>query len=148
MHFQLVMVKLRSEVRCLMEGGTYSDLSVNDGALIRGLRLFETCCWLFTVFIYWPEAHLVLSQTSMMKLFAQIVNGWKSPSTAWKFSKYVVISGLYFPVFGQNTGKYGPEIISYLDTFHAVIFHRVLNTFLIVKRRTSSMLNTPLLGRT
>ena len=29
-------------------------------------------------------------------------------------SKYGVISG-------TNTGKYGPEIISYLDTFHAVV---------------------------
>ena len=29
-----------------------------------------------------------------------------------KLSKYGVISGLYFPVFGLNTGKYGPEITS------------------------------------
>ena len=47
-------------------------------------------------------------------------------------SKYAVISGPYFPVFrlnfsciifpvfNPNTGKYGPEITSYLDTFHAV----------------------------
>ena len=35
-------------------------------------------------------------------------------------SKYGVISGPYFPVFGLNTGKYGPEITPYLDTFHAV----------------------------
>ena len=42
------------------------------------------------------------------------------PLTAWKVSKYGVISGPYFPVFGLNTGKYGPEITSYLDTFHAV----------------------------
>ena len=35
-------------------------------------------------------------------------------------SKYGVISGRYFPVFGLNTGKYGPEITLYLDTFHAV----------------------------
>ena len=35
-------------------------------------------------------------------------------------SKYGVISGPYFPVFVLNTGKYGPEIIQYLDTFHAV----------------------------
>ena len=33
-------------------------------------------------------------------------------------SKYGVISGPYFPVFGPNTGKYGPEITPYLDTFH------------------------------
>ena len=30
-----------------------------------------------------------------------------------------VISGPYFPVFSPNTGKYGPETIPYLDTFHA-----------------------------
>ena len=39
----------------------------------------------------------------------------------WKASKYGVISGPYFPVFGLYTGKYGPDITSYLDTFHAVI---------------------------
>ena len=35
-------------------------------------------------------------------------------------SKCGVISGTYFPVFSPNTGKYGPEITPYLDTFHAV----------------------------
>ena len=40
--------------------------------------------------------------------------------TAWKLSKYGVISGSYFPVFGLKTGKYGPEITPYLDKFHAV----------------------------
>ena len=34
-------------------------------------------------------------------------------TTAWKVSKYEVISG-------PNTGKYEPEITPYLDTFHAV----------------------------
>ena len=29
-------------------------------------------------------------------------------STAWKLSKYGVFSGTYFPLFGLNTGKYGP----------------------------------------
>ena len=33
--------------------------------------------------------------------------------TAWKVSKYGVISGPYFPVFR-------PEITPYLDTFHVV----------------------------
>ena len=36
-------------------------------------------------------------------------------------SKYEVFFGRYFPVFGLNTGKYGPENTSYLDTFHIVI---------------------------
>ena len=35
-------------------------------------------------------------------------------------SKYGVVSGPYFPVFGLDTGKYGPEVTPYLDTFHAV----------------------------
>ena len=35
-------------------------------------------------------------------------------------SKYGGFSGPYFPVFGLNTGKYGPENTPYLDTFHAV----------------------------
>ena len=34
--------------------------------------------------------------------------------TACKVSKYGVIAG-------PNTGKYGPEITPYLDTFHAVV---------------------------
>ena len=33
-----------------------------------------------------------------------------------KESKYGVFSGPYFPVFGLNTGKYGPEKTLYLDT--------------------------------
>ena len=41
-------------------------------------------------------------------------------TTAWNVSKYGVISSPYFPVFGLNTGKYGPEITPYLDTFRAV----------------------------
>ena len=40
--------------------------------------------------------------------------------TAWKVSKYGVISGPYVSVFSPNTGKYGPEITPYLDTFHEV----------------------------
>ena len=40
--------------------------------------------------------------------------------TAWKVSKYGVISAPYFHVFSPNTGKCGPEITPDLDTFHAV----------------------------
>ena len=35
-------------------------------------------------------------------------------------SKYGVFSGLYFPIFGLNTGKYGPEKTPYLGSFHAM----------------------------
>ena len=44
-------------------------------------------------------------------------------------SEYGVISDPYFPVFGLNTGKYGPEITPYLDTFHAVFILLSINLF-------------------
>ena len=40
-------------------------------------------------------------------------------NTTWKESKCRVSSGPYFPVFGLNTGKYGPEKTPCLDTFDA-----------------------------
>ena len=42
--------------------------------------------------------------------------------TAWKVSKYEVISGPYFPVFSPYTGKYGPEITPNTDSFYAISF--------------------------
>ena len=39
-----------------------------------------------------------------------------------KVSNYGVFSSPYFPVFGLNIEKYGPEKSSYLDSFHAVMF--------------------------
>ena len=48
--------------------------------------------------------------------------------TAWKVSKYGIISG-------PNTEKYGPEITPHLDTFHAVpIFWKKI--FMLIKRFT------------
>ena len=38
---------------------------------------------------------------------------------AWKVSE--VFSGSYFPIFGLNTVKKGPEKTPYLDTFQAVL---------------------------
>ena len=38
-------------------------------------------------------------------------------STASKVPRYGVISGPYFPVFGLNTGKYGPQTTPYLSTY-------------------------------
>ena len=49
-------------------------------------------------------------------------------------SKYGVISGPYFPVFGLNTGKYGPEITPCLDTFHKVQFTAIHNAEKSVRR--------------
>ena len=41
--------------------------------------------------------------------------------TLWNASNYRVFSGPYFPAFGLNTGKHGPQKTPYLDTFHAVL---------------------------
>ena len=75
-------------------------------------------------------------------------------ATAWKVSKYGVISGPYFPVFGLNAEIYGvnnsvrnngTEITPYSDTFHAVcIIKRFLQIFHGIgrfthARRTSSI---------
>ena len=51
--------------------------------------------------------------------------------TAWKVSKYGVISDPYFPAANLKTGKYGPEIAPYLDTFHAVLLI-LLNKILVL----------------
>ena len=40
--------------------------------------------------------------------------------TVWKVSKYGVICGPYFPAFGLNTEKYGPDLTPYLLAFHAL----------------------------
>ena len=65
--------------------------------------------------------------------------------TAWNLSKYGVIFGPYFLVFSLNTGKYGPEITRYLDTFHVVAntHYTILNdkegAFHITPRQRSSV---------
>ena len=66
-------------------------------------------------FISWPnilEEHHILSRDIWGKTFAD--------RPARKVSKYGVTSGPYFPAFSLDTGKYGPEITPYWDTFHAV----------------------------
>ena len=54
-------------------------------------------------------------------LYSAIQTPGAIKDTGWKVSNYGVISGPYFPLFGPNTGKYGPEITPYLDTILAVI---------------------------
>ena len=43
------------------------------------------------------------------------------------------LSGPYFPVFGLNTGKYGPEKTPNLDTFDAVIRRKVILPFWLIR---------------
>ena len=50
-------------------------------------------------------------------------------ASARKVFKYGVSSGPYFPVFGLNTGKYGPGKTLYLRTFHTVCY--IIDLFFI-----------------
>ena len=83
-----------------------------------------TLDWVYTRY------NLDISHNGIINLRCNVI-----ATTAWKVSKYGVISGPYFPAFGLNTGKYRPEITSYLETFHALYFY---NIELLVKLDSSS----------
>ena len=68
-----------------------------------------------------------------------------SITTAWKVSRYGLISGPYFPVFGLKIGKYGPEITPYLDTFHAVYKINLALQNKLIRRLREILLAFPLL---
>ena len=53
--------------------------------------------------------------------------------SSWKVFKYRVCSGPYFPIFGQNTRKYGPEKTPYLDSFHTVIPNWYMYLFFFIR---------------
>ena len=81
-----------------------------------------------------------MKSRSFEKCFYYAIVSLLSSYTTWKVSKYGVISGLHFPVFGLNTGKYGPEITLYLDNFHAVWVS--LFSSLLISSTYSEFLNT------
>ena len=120
-------------------------------------KYFPNSCWCFQVYWISRENMVSVNLQFKVKFFTEIIYGfglvcktsatfivyyfepkrsWSEIvdlSTAWKVSKYGVISGPYFPAFGLNTeiygvisvfspdtGKYGPKITPYLDTFHIV----------------------------
>ena len=66
------------------------------------------------------------------------VFGLNTERYARKVSKYGVFSGPYFPAFGLNAGKYGPEITPYLDHFSRS--DRVLLTQSHVKKRRAEQM--------
>ena len=73
------------------------------------------------VYLTNPQAEDVLMANYFVRyseiLILAIVNQLKNYSALVLL--VLVISGSV-PVFGLNTGKYGPEITPYLDTFHAL----------------------------
>ena len=75
----------------------------------------------FPKFFKWsanPRHHINTDESH--KLLDKVIISYVNSDTVSKVSKYEVISGLYFLVFSPNTGKFGPEITPYLDTFHTV----------------------------
>ena len=74
------------------------------------------------------RGHLIIYLISSLHNFHnRKINFWynklyPSRTTPWKLSKDGVFSGPYFPVFGLNTGKWGPEKTLYSDTFRSDYF--------------------------
>ena len=66
-------------------------------------------------------------------------------STAQKECRYGLFFCPYFPVFRLNTGKYGPEKTSYLDTFLAVMPLAGSIVILLIQRTFSCCLQFILL---
>ena len=78
-------------------------------------KMFQNNCW---INVYYAKSKRLLdwlfwSKNSNYQFELKF-------GTSWKVSKYGVISGPYFPVFGMSTGKYESEVTPYLDTFHSV----------------------------
>ena len=72
-------------------------------------NLFCKCCsFLFLIFfVFWCNFNCTMScPSSIHCVRSDLIRSFSCP---------------YFPLFGLNTGKYGPEKTPYLDTFHAVM---------------------------
>ena len=97
-------------------------------------RVYLVCHFLNTDFIcrkfIQKSCKLFLKKCSVFDVFDRILNTLQIfPSYVW--SMYCTLRKRcpntefricpYFPLFSPNTGKYGPEISPYLDTFHAVL---------------------------
>ena len=80
------------------------------------------------VYIYVCMKIIVSSTNTSSKT---VKHTYFSACTAWKVSKSRVIFGPYFAVFELNTGKYGPEINPYLDTFHNVMVYQDITSVII-----------------
>ena len=86
---------------------------------IKSLEAFSTLLIKGKIGFLKSNEVLVSFKVKQHNCVIENINVEKS-STVWKVSKYGTISDPYFPLLGLNTGKYGPEITPYLDTFQAV----------------------------
>ena len=86
---------------------------------IKSLEAFSTLLIKGKIGFLKSNEVLVSFKVKQHNCVIENINVEKS-STVWKVSKYGTISDPYFPLLGLNTGKYGPEITPYLNTFQAV----------------------------
>ena len=84
-------------------------------------KVYSGSCQTFMIESFARERE-IFWQKVLSYMFDWLLNKYLQlvKKTAWKVSKYGVISGPYFPVFSPNTGKYGLELTPYLNPFHAV----------------------------
>ena len=66
--------------------------------------------------VYWLECCHLFRAKNILDSYEKIFEKHNN-CQARKVFKYGVFSGLYFPIFALNTGKYGPEKTPYLDYF-------------------------------
>ena len=99
-----------------------------------------------SILIVYKYSRRLLTRTLSPKVSSNNLLLWLMTSlltlkfTAWKVSKYGLFSDPYFPAFGLNTGKYGPDKTPYLDTFHKVILifsNLILPNFILVSKSVS-----------
>ena len=94
---------------------------------LESMTAFTISIFQFVLLCYWllPKILQIFPCSCMHLNASNMIRGVFS--TAWKVSKYGVVSGPYFTpfelylfVFSPNAGKYGPEKTPYCVTFHAV----------------------------
>ena len=95
----------------LLENNSYCLLLLNP-VWVKFCFSCSWTCYVTIIYIIMNKRESKTKAQSFLKFCFKVL-------TAWKGSKYGVISGPYLPVFGLNTGKYKPEITPYLGNFHA-----------------------------
>ena len=92
--------------------------------LVYGINICDIKRNIMEIFLAWKKAKCKMVRLWLFITSATYVEPFFVYYTVWKVSKYGVISG-------PNTGKHGPEITPYLDTFHAVLVYFIVFFLLI-----------------
>ena len=158
--FVLIVLCLRTHLRKIFlhwttNGKVFNTMVLHD----FNMTSFSPCCHNWLACICFCVRICLLPRVFCFACYCLCVEQWLAfhwdiGDILWKFGYMIcrfpkfpricsrfcllillgVISDPYFPVFSPNTGKYGPEITPFLDTFHVVyITGRVWRLLIILK---------------